>query len=102
MRTVSWILLAVPIALAGCTHGGGSGGGSTSVASTASSSAPPTATGTPGNQAPTPRPAPARKAPANLTTGPSLVLDASGNGAFFDLPFPLDSRRTNGVPDLSA
>jgi hypothetical protein len=75
------------LAVAGCT-GHGSGGGF-AAGSTATPAA--TSSGTTNGTAPVTT-AVVRTAPANLATGPCLVLDASGQGAFFDLPFPLDAR----------
>jgi hypothetical protein len=80
--------------LAGCSSGGG---GHSFFASSATTTAPGAVTSSSntapvasGSSAPVVTPA-----PANLATGASLVLDASGNGPFFDQPFPIDSRVTS-------
>lgn len=101
MRTQHGILAAIGVAcatgLAAC-GGGGSGGGSSSTAAPATSGS--TSAPTSGTQ---PVPPPQRQAPANLHTGPELVLDTSGQGAFFDWPWPSDARRlSNGAPDLGS
>jgi len=85
---------ALALLLAGC-GGSSSGGGSTTAAPVASTSPVTSAS-------PAPSPAPTRQAPANLHTGPELVLDASGQGGFFDLPWPSNARRrTSGAPDMT-
>ncbi len=66
--------------LMGCQHPAGSGFTAAATAGATSGSV---------TSASTPR----SWAPANLATGPMVVLDASGQGKFFDLPWPLDARR---------
>lgn len=86
-RLVLGIGFGFALAVWGCGGGGGSSSGSTAAAVT-------TATA--------PLPPPQRTAPQNLATGPMLVLDASGQGGFFDLPWPSDARLTPaGAPDLA-
>ena len=76
--------------------GGSRGGGFASTAA-AVGSASPAPTTSPTQPAP-----PVRRAPENLRTGPEVVLDASGQHAFFDLPWPSDARtKPGGGPDLS-
>lgn len=80
--------LGVGLALAGwgCGGGGGSGGAAATAAPIGTATLPP----------------PQRTAPADLATGPVLVLDASGPTDFYDLPWPCDARLTPaGTPDLS-
>src|SRR5438105_4840109 len=94
------------LALAGCTGGGGGGGGgSASTAAPVTSATTPTATAPVSSSTTSGATAapPPRTAPANLATGPDLVLDASGTGDFYSIPWPLDSRRSaSGGLDLSA
>lgn len=88
--------------LAACSGGGHSGGAIGQSVAPATSGVAPTSSSvnaTPPVVAPV---GPVRTAPANLATGPSLVLDASGQGAFFDAPFPSDARRfSNGALDFT-
>lgn len=88
--------------LAGCGGSSGGGGAFTTAAPVSSGSTGAATSGTSsggsGGGAVAP---PQRQAPQNLHTGPELVLDTSGQGAFFDLPWPSDARRLpSGAPDL--
>lgn len=83
--------LCVGLALTGwgCGGGGGSSGGGSTAAAPIASAVPVL-------------PPPTRTAPANLATGPAQVLDASGQGSFYALPWPSDARLTPaGSPDLT-
>jgi hypothetical protein len=104
-------LTLAALVLAGCGGGGSSssfGGAAGSTAAVSTVAAP---IGTSGTSAvPTPSTGaaaptttgPTRTSPQNLATGPAVVIDASGQGKFFDLPWPLDSRKTtSGGLDLS-
>lgn len=96
-------LLLLGFALTACSGGSSSSGsGASSAVAPVTSAAPGSTTATPSSNAPPAPSAPVRTAPANLATGPGVVLDASGTGAFFDLPWPLDARRNaNGSVDLT-
>ncbi len=87
MRQVLVLLLA--ISLAGCGHAAGSRFAS-GTGTAASTSGSPTS----GSPTSTSSKTPPRTAPANLATGPRVLVDTSGQGKFFDLPWPLDARRT--------
>lgn len=86
---VAGLGLGLAVSAWGC-GGGGGGGGSAAVAAAISS-------------ATTTLPPPQRTAPANLATGPALVLDPGAQpAAFFDLPWPSDARLLpGGGPDTA-
>ena len=89
--------LVLGAGLSACGGGGGGGGLSTAAPATSGSTAPTATSGGGGGSVAPPQ----RQAPANLHTGPELVLDASGAGGFFDSPWPSDARRLpSGAPDL--
>src|SRR5262245_37494410 len=87
-RTAAFVLLLAAGCGGGHSSGGGFFGASTVPVTSAASVAAPTG--------------PVRTAPANLATGPALVLDTSPAAAFHDRPFPSDARLLpNGGPDLT-
>lgn len=102
-HALALVLLTFGYAAAGCGGGGSSGGGGASTAAGVSSATPtPLGSGSPSATTSAALGPPTRTAPAQLDTGPTLVLDTSGQHAFFDLPWPLDARRkANGAPDLA-
>src|SRR5579872_4014841 len=86
--------LAFPLIVSGlvlgCSGGGHSGGGGSASSVSGVTSGSTTASAT--SSTTTTAALPPAQAPANLATGPAVVIDPSGSGAFFDLPWPLDWR----------
>jgi len=79
MQRLTLAVACATCLLAGCSSSSSSrsGGSTAAPVSSSGTSAPASAQ---------------RQAPANLHTGPELVLDATGAGAFFEAPFPADAR----------
>ncbi|MGE0707232.1 MAG: hypothetical protein AB7N76_16530 [Planctomycetota bacterium] len=95
-------IVAAGSSFGGCTGGGGGGGGLASTTAPATSLSPsPLTSGSSAGVVSASAPALVPQAPANLATGPRLIIDASG-ASFFDWPYPFDARRdAQGHPDLS-